>query len=395
LKRYGGLAEAFCSFENLFVAARKAQRGKRDRPSVGRFNHRLEWELLRMQRELEAETYQFGRFFEFRITDPKPRLISAAPYRDRVAHHAFCNVVEPVLNRGFISDSYSCRVGKGTHRAVDRFTQYARRYRYVLRADISKYFPSIDHDVLLSLIRRKIKDRKLLWFAESVVRHSNPQDPALHYFPGDHLFTPYERRRGIPIGNLTSQLFANLYLDPLDHFVKEVLRSPGYVRYTDDLALFSDDKGWLWWAAEEMTSFLQRFRLILHKRKLYVQPTRVGTDFLGYQVFPDHRRLRRCNGVRFQRRLGELQRQYACYEVDLENVHASVQSWIAHASHADTHGLRTAVLAETVFQRGATSGAGKNCGAARSTTTIPTTSPSRIATTTIRRTATTTTGFVA
>ena len=142
-------------------------------------------------------------------------MISAAPFRDRVVHHALCRVIEPVLDRGFIHHTYACRAGKGNHRALRHFVRLCRRYRYVLLCDVRKYFPSIDHDIVLSLVRRRIKDRGVLWLLGRIVASSCAQEPAVWHFPGDDLFTPAGRRRGLPIGNLTSQLLANVMLDPL------------------------------------------------------------------------------------------------------------------------------------------------------------------------------------
>jgi retron-type reverse transcriptase len=143
-------------------------------------------------------------------------------------------VLEPIFERSFIADSYACRKGKGTHAAVTRCQQFARRFRYVLKADIQKFFPSLDHDIAKELVARKIKDPDVPWLVGQIIDHSNPQEEVVNYFPGDHLVTPSERRRGIPIGNQTSQFFANVYLDPLDHFVKDRLAIKGYVRYVDD-----------------------------------------------------------------------------------------------------------------------------------------------------------------
>ncbi len=177
--------------------------------------------------------------------EPKPRKISAAPYRDRVVHHALCNVIVPIFERTFIADSYANRLGFGTHRALKRFTQFARSSRYILQCDIRKYFPSIDHEILKRLLRRKIKCADTLWLIDTIIDNSNEQEPVIEYFPGDGLLTPIERRRGLPIGNLTSQFFANIYLNGLDHFVKEQLRASKYLRYVDDFALFADDRNFL------------------------------------------------------------------------------------------------------------------------------------------------------
>ncbi len=207
--------------------------GKRRKPGAAAFMGNLERELLRLERELLDGSWRPGGFVTFRVEDPKPRNISAAPFRDRVVHHAVCAVVEPIFERGFIDDTYANRKGKGSHRAVARYEQYRDRYRHMLRCDIWRYFPAIDHEILKAEFRRRIACGRTLGLLDAVVDGSNPQEPVCRYYPGDDLFTPFERRRGLPIGNLTSQFFANLYLDCLDHFVKEVLRAP-YLRYVDD-----------------------------------------------------------------------------------------------------------------------------------------------------------------
>ena len=242
MKRHGNLWPRMISFRNLLLASHKAKRGKRFRPSVAEFEFRLEPELLRLQEELRDKTYRPGNYRSFYIYEPKKRLISAAPYRDRIVHHALTGILEPIFEPTFIYDSYACRRGKGTHAAVDRCQQFARQFRYVLKADIRKFFPSMDHEILKERIARKIKDPGVLWLAALLIDHSNPQEPVFDWFAGDDLFTPSERRRGTPIGNQTSQFFANVYLDPLDHFVKERLGIKGYVRYVDDFLLFSDDR---------------------------------------------------------------------------------------------------------------------------------------------------------
>ncbi|MBV8611148.1 MAG: group II intron reverse transcriptase domain-containing protein [Singulisphaera sp.] len=153
------------------------------------------------------------------LHEGKARQISAAPFRDRVVHHALTGVLEPIFERSFVFDSYACRKGKGTHAAVDRCQGFARRYRYVLKADVRKFFPSIDHAILKGLVARKVKDPHVLWLVDRIIDHGNPQDPVLMWFPGDDLLTHTERRRRLPLGNQTSRFFANVYLDPLDHFV--------------------------------------------------------------------------------------------------------------------------------------------------------------------------------
>ena len=242
MKRHGHLWQRMSSFEHLLRAAETARRGKRFRPTVADFEFNLESELWKLHAELKSRGYRPGAYRSFLILEPKERLISAAPYGDRIVHHALTAALEPIFEPAFVFDSYACRRGKGTHAAVRRCQEFARRYPFVLKADIRKFFPSIDHEILKQRIARKIKDPDVQWLAGRIIDHGSLPDPAHDWFPTDDLFTPSERRRGIPIGNQTSQFFANVYLDPLDHFVKERLRIKGYVRYVDDFLLFADDK---------------------------------------------------------------------------------------------------------------------------------------------------------
>jgi len=353
MKRHKHLFDDITAFENLLRAAEKAQKGKRFTPATAQFNHRLESELLQLQEELQTQTYRLGRYKEFYINDPKPRMISAAPYRDRVVHHALCNVIEPIFERTFIYDSYACRKGKGTHAGVDRLTRFMQTNDYALKCDIKKYFPSIDHEILKGLIRRKIGCARTLWLIDLIIDGSNPQEEVPDYFAGDDLFAPSQRRKGIPIGNQTSQFFANVYLNGFDHFVKEELGCRHYVRYVDDFATLGDDKGWLWEVKAAIEEYLEtRLRLRLHPKKQWVLPVTDGVDFLGYRVFPTHRRVRRSSGWRFARRLKRMQEQYRKGTIDLAKVRQRIASWLGHAAHADTYGLRSALLGSAVFSRG-------------------------------------------
>lgn len=352
MKRFGGLYERVYAFPNLVRAAQQAQRGKRHKPNVARFNFHLERELLALRDELQAKTWQPGPYMSFFIYEPKKRLISAAPYRDRVVHHALCNLIEPIFERTFIHASYANRTGKGTHRAVNRFTDFCRKNRYVLTCDIRKYFPSIDHDILYERIARKIKDRDVLWLIRRILDSSNPQEPVHTYFPGDDLFTPFERRKGIPIGNLTSQFFANIYLTGFDHFVQRDLGCRNYLRYVDDFVVLSNDKGFLHEVKARMVEYLATLRLQLHDKKCQIAPVTQGTSFLGYRIFPTHRLLKRENVRRFQRRVRKMQAQFSREHITVEKVGQSMQSWIAHASHANTYGLRRKLLEDVAFQRG-------------------------------------------
>ncbi len=354
MKRYGNLWEDLISFESLYRAAQKARRGKRFRPAVSSFHFDQERELLRLHAELSAKTYRPGGYRSFFIFEPKKRQISAAPYRDRVVHHALTGALEPIFERSFIFDSYACRRGKGTHAAVNRCQEFAGRYRYVLKADIQKFFPSLDHQVCKALLARKITDPDVLWLAAQIIDHSNRQEEVRDWFPGDDLFAPSERRRGIPIGNQTSQFFSNVYLDALDHFAKERLGMKGYVRYVDDFLVFSDDKGLLRNVRERIRQFLLSLRLRLHPKKSVVFPVKSGIRFLGYRVFATHRLLAKENVRRFRRRVRRMQRDYAQRRASIPEIRQRLMSWLGHARQADTHRLVASLLATMVFQRATT-----------------------------------------
>lgn len=341
MKRYGNLYPQIINFENIFLAARQAQRGKRFRDNVLEFNYHLETELINLQQELTNKSYQPGNYRTFHLTNPKSRLISAAPYRDRVVHHALCNIIVPIFEKTFIADSYANRLGFGTHKALKKFTKFAHNYRYVLQCDIKKYFPSIDHVILKQLLRRKIKCPDTLWLIDTIINNSNEQETVIDYFLGDDLLTPVTRRRGLPIGNLTSQFFANTYLNGFDHFVKEQLKILKYVRYVDDFALFSDDRKLLAEARLAIEEYLaQQLRLKIHPIKSQLFETKIGASFLGFRIFADTIRVRNSNLHQGRQRLNRLQKEYAQGKIELQKIHQSIQSWFAHLKHGDTWQLR-------------------------------------------------------
>ena len=350
MKSYTNLWSQITSWENLLLAARKARCSKRKRPNVARFEADLEMELMELRSELLERKYMPGQYRSFYIYEPKKRLISAAPYRDRVVHHALCNVIEPLFEKRFIEDSYANRRGKGTHAALGRYLQYSRSHRYVLRCDISRYFPSIDHEILYAKLSRTVRCSGARWLIRVIINASNPQEPVAGYFPGDDLFTPFGRRRGLPIGNQTSQFFANVYLDQFDHFVKEELRLP-YVRYVDDFAVFANRKDILRDVRERMSRFLAVERLRFHLTKTRIYRTADGTSFVGYRVLPDRVRLPRQNLRRFMRRMRGYQRLYANGELEADDVRQRLRSWMGHAQHADAKRLVGELLQNLRFVR--------------------------------------------
>ncbi|MDX1979880.1 MAG: RNA-directed DNA polymerase [Bryobacteraceae bacterium] len=266
----------------------------------------IESELVRLRRELMDGSYRPGPYREFQLLEPKPRLISAAPFRDRVVHHALTQVLEPVFEPRFSSASFACRTRFGSHKALRRARQAAARFKYVLKCDVRKYFPSIDHEILKSLLADAVKCRRTLELAATIIDGSNEQEEFIQYFSDDDLFTPLERRRGLPLGNQTSQFFANVYLNPLDQLMNRRLRPACYIRYVDDFLVFGDDKAALdeWRVAAEHC--LAGLRLTIHPRKSRVYHVADGVTFLGWRVFPEHTRLVRANVVRFRQRMREI-----------------------------------------------------------------------------------------
>jgi len=345
-KRYFDLYENICHPLNLWAAYKQAARGKRYLPAAAAFEYDLEENLIELENELRDESYQPGGYHNFLIQRPKRRLISAAPFRDRVAHHALMNVIEPLFERQFIFDSYANRRGKGTHAALDRCTYFMRRHRYVMHLDVRQFFPSIDHEILLSILSRTIADEKTMSLIRKIVasgENVQAEEYSMTYFPGDDLFA-VQRPRGLPIGNLTSQHWANVYLNELDQYAKRVLKCHACIRYVDDILLFADEKPELHTWLKQITGYLQNIRLRLHENSAQPGQTKDGVPFLGFLVFPDHRRLKRSNGIAFQRRFRKLISQYSNGGISFRDMSQRVQSWVNHASYGDTLGLRTKIL---------------------------------------------------
>lgn len=344
------LYDRVCSWENLREAHRKASRGKRGKAPAAAFEVRLADNLLELEQELRDHSYKPGAYHSFYIHEPKRRLISAAPFRDRVVHHALCNVIEPIFERSFIADSYANRVGKGTHRALDRAQEFSRRFRFCLQCDLRQFFPSIDHAILHDTLARKIADPDVLWLCDRILASGVgvlSEEYEMVYFPGDDLFA-VNRGRGLPIGNLTSQFWANCYLNPFDHFVKRELRCKAYVRYVDDFLLFADDKAVLWKWKAALIERLAALRLTIHPGA-QPRPVTEGMPFLGFVVYPTHRRLKHRNVVAYWRRWRALLAAFVAGEETQAAVVASLRGWINHARYGDTWGLRKAVARQAVF----------------------------------------------
>ena len=353
MKRHGNLFPTITSFSNLLAASKQAQKGKRYREPVLAFNANLEQELLQLQRELRCDRYEPGAYALFEIYEPKRRVISAAPYRDRVVHHALCNAIVPIFDRTFISTTYANRRGYGSHRGLRQFIRYARSSRYILQCDIRKYFPSIDIEILKEQLRRKLKCRRTLGLIDRILDNraiaptskTQPVTPIEH-FPGDDLLTPLSRVTGLPIGNLTSQFFANGYLNGFDHYVKETLGISKYLRYVDDFALFGDDRAMLQNCRRAIEDYLATLRLRIHPVKSQLFETRLGPHFVGFRVLPDRVRVRNHNLRSGRRRLVELRRALATQTQTEGEIQQRLQSWNAHLAHGDTWRLRQEIFGE-------------------------------------------------
>ena len=334
MKRYGHLFERIVTFENLLLAARKALRGKKDRKPVAMFYFHLEPEILKLEEELLEGTYVPRPYRSFMIYEPKPRKICAADIRDRVLHHAICNVLEPIFESFSIHDSYACRKGKGTHRAIRRAQAFSRRNRYFLKLDVQKFFESVDHERLKELLARKFKDGRLLDLLGQIIDHPIPDGE-----PG----------KGLPIGNLTSQHFANVYLSHLDHRVKDDLGIRFYIRYMDDMLLFGDDKADLHRHLAAVRRFLnEELRLELKEDAVLLAPVTQGIPFLGFRIFPGTIRVQRSGWTRFKRKVRDRERAYFAGEIDERTFTQSVQSLLGHMQHANTYRLRRNLFRNTM-----------------------------------------------
>jgi RNA-directed DNA polymerase len=328
VKRTTHLFWQVASFDRLCRAARKASKGKTLSTDALMFILDLEPAVLTLQRQLNEGTYCPGLYRTFRIRDPKPRTISAAPFRDRVVHHALCAAMEPRLEAYAIYDSYACRKGKGQKAALKRCQSYATTYGYFAKLDVRHFFETADHDVLVLLLHRLFKDPALLALAERFIRNGDGASGS---------------GCGLPIGNLTSQHFANLYLGPLDHYVKEVLGVAGYLRYMDDMLFFGDDPQSLQKQVEAVKAFAaRRLRLEMRKDAERFDVSLSGVPFLGFRIWPGLIRFDRARRRRFLRKMKSVQSDQG-----FDDSTASIRAMTSLCGWADlgqTRGLRRRFL---------------------------------------------------
>lgn len=332
------LYERITSAESLFSAFYEFSRGKRYKNGVPGFEYDLERNIFELRRQLRSFTYEPLAPKVFMVYEPKPRFIQAACVRDRIVHHALVRAINPFFEPGFIYDSYACRKGKGALNAVKRLEDFwireSRNYSrkiYFLKADIRKYFDSIDHNVLLGIIRKKIDCPRTIWLIKKILKWQAVNCKGIKI----------EEGRGLPIGNLTSQLFANVYLNELDQFAKHKLKVKFYIRYVDDFIAVSQDRQYLCSLIEPIEDFLrQGLKLELHPVKRKIFSSRAGVDFLGYFIRPYYKTLRFGNVKRFLNKIN----RYKEMGKWLEKKEKSLAAWFGYAGQADTYNLRVNLL---------------------------------------------------
>ncbi len=334
-------------FENLYGAYLNARKNKRYRGDVLEFSAHLEENLIQLQNELIYKTYQVGRYREFYVYEPKKRLIMALQFRDRVVQWSIYRHLNPWFDKQFIYDSYGCREGKGTHRAADRLQYWIRqvsrkegRY-YYLKLDISKYFYRVDHGALMDILRKKIEDQDLLDILERIINceHTAFGLPAF-MDPEDCLREDRLFDKGMPIGNLTSQMFANIYLDQLDQYAKQELRLHYYIRYMDDIIILHKDKRYLREIKDDIEAFLwEKLRLNLNK-KTTIRPISQGVEFVGFRIFATHRKLKKSSVKKIKSRLKYVRSAFERGEISAESLQATKASYLGAMKHFDSYGLR-------------------------------------------------------
>ena len=313
MRRTGNLFEGIPARANLRLAYSRAIRGKRDRPDVQEFSRDLDHNVLELGREIRQETLRLGQSRQFMVHDPKPRVITAPCFRERVVHHAILNVCEPAFEKFLIDDTFACRVGKGRIAALHRAVTFCRRNPHATKLDMRQYFASISHETLLRLLKRRFKDRRLLkLFAKILDSHLSDEG------------------RGLPIGSLTSQHFANFYLAWFDRFVKETLRVRGYLRYMDDCVLWADSPSTIKRLTEAARQFLEQELRLEIPRNPPIYRVRAGVELLGCRVYADRLELNRRSRSRYRARMRNLDTQFLCGELGERQLQQRSESLTAY-----------------------------------------------------------------
>lgn len=342
------------SYKNLISAYYTCRMKKRLKHSSAEFEYKFEKEIIELEQQLKSRNYRPKSFCVFVVTEPKTREVFAASFRDRVVHHLLVNYLLPIFEPKFIFDSFACRENKGTHLAIERLSHFIKKITannkkkaYFLQADIKNFFPSINHEILNSFIKRHIKNPDILWLVKVIIDFDCTENPIkkgqLSLFsqvpPHKSLFNA-PKGTGLPIGNHTSQFFANIYLNELDQFIKHNLKCRYYVRYVDDFIILNESKEKLFQIKSEIENFLQKKLLLqLHPNKWMIQDTRDGIDALGYVIKPRYILARRRVIRSLKKKLKKFQ-QYESNKIEMTYIVASVNSYYAHFRHANSYHLR-------------------------------------------------------
>lgn len=334
-------------FENLYAAYIHARKNKRYREEVLNFTARLDEELISLQNDLIWKSYKVGKYRLFWVYDPKKRLVMALRFRDRVMQWAVYQKLNPLFDKQFIEDSFGCRVGKGTHAALDRLQYWMRqvdrkekRYFY-LKLDISKYFYRVDHKVLLGILRRKIEDEEVVHLLEGIIESEDTKFGLPRGIgPSELPTTEWLNDVGMPIGNLTSQMFANIYLNELDQFAKHELHVHYWIRYMDDIIVLGDSKEWLWQIKEAVEEYLNQNLHLDLNNKTTVRPISTGIEFVGYRIWSTHRKIKKQTLKKMKARLKYIQGLYNAGIIDLDTVKLTVSSYRGITMHFNSYGLR-------------------------------------------------------
>jgi len=335
MKIYKNVFEKIISLENLFLAWDKFKSDKQKRQDVRKFEWQLEENIFKLHRDLKYKRYKHGEYVSFYIQDPKQRHIHKATVRDRILHHAVFAALSPIFEPTFIPNSFSCRIGKGTHRGIDILEKILKQVSgnafkrcFVLKCDIKKFFETIDHRILLDIVRKRVKDDDALRLLEEIIESFSSKYSTLF------------QRKGLPIGNLTSQLFANIYLNEFDQFVKHHLKIKNYIRYTDDFVIIAGARLYLKNIIAPIHFFFKKkLALELHPKKITIRKFHQGIDFLGYILLPHYRLLRAKTKQRIFRKLEKRVREYKNETINKQTLEQSLQSYLGVLSHANTYKL--------------------------------------------------------
>ena len=364
MKSYKNLYQKLCSFNNLFNAYKKARKGKTKRCYVLEFNKNLKSNLDRLQYELKNQTYNPRKLTKFIIRDPKTRKICKADFRDRIVHHTLVNVLQPIYESIFIYDSYASRKNKGHHKALERFDYFKRKVSnngkklkgvkdnnyvcgYVLKADIEHYFDNVDHTRLTEIINKKIKDLNIIWLINQILKNYETYHTENRKFSVSQTFGAQKVRdgKGVPLGNYTSQFFANIYLNELDYFVKHKLKAKYYIRYVDDFVILHNSKEQLAIWKEEIDNFLiNELLLCLHLDKSKIIPIHKGAGFVGFRIFYYYKLLKKSNIKQTKFKL--IDWSLNKNSLDKDKLVEKIKGWFAHAKHGDSYNLRYKLIKE-------------------------------------------------